>query len=367
MHHKDAIDAAIAQVLEDGAYIMGPQVQLLEERLAAYVGRKHCVTCSNGTDALTLPLMAEGIGPGDAVFTTAFTFFATAEVIALAGATPVFVDIDPDTYNIDCQKLQEAVEKIAAEGKCKPKAVIPVDLFGLPCDFDGVDAVARKFNLLVIEDGAQGFGGSYHGRRVGSLGAYSTTSFFPAKPLGCYGDGGAVFTDDDTKAQLLRSLRVHGKGADKYDNVRIGLNARLDTIQAAILHCKLDLFPGELDARDAAAARYTEHLAGLVKTPVVPTGWTSSWAQYTVLLPADTDRAAVMERMKQDGIPTMIYYGNPMHLQKAFASLGYHEGGFPETEKACKRVLSLPMHPYITTEEIDAVCESLANALHSLD
>ncbi len=341
---QDDVNAGIQRVLEHGKYIMGPEVAEFEAKLAEFCGAKHAITCSNGTDALSLGLMAYDVGPGDAVFTTPFTFFATAEVIALTGATPIFVDIDPRTFNIDPQKLAQEVARVESEGKLNLKGIIPVNLFGLAPDFDGIDAVAKENGLFVLEDTAQGFGGLYKGRVSGSLGDISSTSFFPAKPLGCYGDGGAVFTSDDDLAAKMRSIRVHGQGVDKYDNVRIGLNARFDTMQAAIMLPKLAIFPDEIEARQRVANSYSNALEGLVETPYVPEGYKSVWAQYSVL---SDHRDAIQAALKEARIPSVIYYRIPCHLSKAFEHLGYREGDMPESEKASKRIFSLPMHPYI--------------------
>jgi UDP-2-acetamido-2-deoxy-ribo-hexuluronate aminotransferase len=356
---QDDINAGIQGVLEHGKYIMGPEIAEFESQLAAFCGAKHAITCSNGTDALSLGLMAYDIGPGDAVFTTPFTFFATAEVIALAGATPVFVDIDPKTFNIDPAKLAIEVARIAAEGKLKPRGIIPVNLFGLAPDFDGIDEVAKEHGLFVLEDTAQGFGGLYKGRVSGSLGDISSTSFFPAKPLGCYGDGGAVFTSDDELAAKMRSIRVHGQGTDKYDNVRIGLNARMDTMQAAIMMPKLAIFPEEIQLRQKVAANYTKALSGLVETPYVPEAYTSVWAQYSVL---SDHREALQAALSDAGIPSVIYYRIPCHLSKAFGYLGYKEGDMPESENASKRIFSLPMHPYIE----DGFAETVADVIRKV-
>ena len=353
---QDDINAGIQGVLEHGKYIMGPEITELESQLAAFCGAKHAITCSNGTDALSLGLMAYDIGPGDAVFTTPFTFFATAEVIALAGATPVFVDIDPRTFNIDPVKLEEEVARIVTEGKLKPRGIIPVNLFGLAPDFDAIELVAKQYDLFVLEDTAQGFGGLYKGRISGSLGDVSSTSFFPAKPLGCYGDGGAVFTSNDELATKMRSIRVHGQGLDKYDNIRIGLNARMDTMQAAILMPKLAIFPEEIQLRQKVADSYTQALEGLVETPYVPDGYNSVWAQYSVL---SDHREALQDALKEAGIPSVVYYRIPCHLSKAFEHLGYKEGDMPESEKASKRIFSLPMHPYVEgdfAEKVANVC-----------
>ena len=362
---KNEVDAAVLEAMESGRFIMGPQVVSLEKRLAEYVGKKHCISCSNGTDALTMALMAMNVGEGDAVFTTDFTFFATAETIAMRGATPVFVEIDPVTFNIDPQDLIQKIEQVKKEGKLVPKAISAVDLFGLPADYEKLEQIAKNYGLLLLEDGAQGFGGTQNGRRVCSFGDIATTSFFPAKPLGCYGDGGAVFTDDDGTAAYLKSIRVHGHGEDKYDNVRLGLNARLDTVQAAVLHCKLDVFDKELISRQKAAARYTELLRDIpqVITPKIPQNCTSSYAQYTLMLPDRQTRDRVKEKMAEQGVPTFVYYSKPMHLQTAFHDLGYQVGDFPKSEKACGCVLSLPMHPYLEEEEIQKVCQALKAAL----
>lgn len=353
---KTQIDTAIAKVLQNGNYIMGSEVQELENELARFVGVKHAITCANGTDALTLALMALGIKEGDAVFCPTFTFFATAETVAFENATPVFVDSDEDTFNISAVDLEEQIEKVIAEGKLKPKAIITVDLFGLPADYNAVKKIADKYELKIIEDAAQGFGGTLSGKRAGSFGDISTTSFFPAKPLGCYGDGGAVFTDNDEYASLIKSLRVHGKGKDKYDNVNIGMNSRLDTIQAAVLIEKLKVFPQELDARDKLASHYAEALQGKYKTPVVPAGYFSSWAQYTILT---DNRDSVMKKCKEQDVPTMVYYITCLHLQTAFEKLGYREGDFPVAEKLSKSVLSLPMHPYMTQDIFEKIIKAL--------
>jgi dTDP-4-amino-4,6-dideoxygalactose transaminase len=343
-HLKEKIDQRIHQVLDHGHYIMGPEVAELEAKLAEYVGVKHAITCANGTDALTLAMMVLKVKPGDAIFCPTFTFFATAEVIAYEGATPVFVDSDPDTFNLSPQDLEKQIQRVLAEGKLNLKAIIAVDLFGQPANYPELEAIANKYNMKLVEDAAQGFGGEINGKRAGSFGDIATTSFFPAKPLGCYGDGGAIFTNNDEYAELLKSYRVHGKGSDKYDNVRIGMNSRLDTIQAAILLEKLAVFPAELIARNKVAKTYEQELAGKYKTPQVPAGYFSSWAQYTII--AD-DREATMAEYKAKGIPTMIYYATCLHQQKAFASLGYKAGDLPVAEQLAKVVVSLPMHPYI--------------------
>lgn len=359
-HLKPDIDAAIQSVLVTANFISGAPVTELEEQLASYVGMKHCETCGNGTDALSLVLMAWGIGPGDAVFVPDFTFFASGEVVAHQGATPVFVDVDEDTFNLDPARLEAAIQAVLAEGRLKPKVIIAVDLFGLPADYPRIQAIADKYGLKVLEDGAQGFGGAINGRRACSFGDAATTSFFPAKPLGCYGDGGAIFTDDAELAALINSYKIHGKGSFKYDNVRIGVNSRLDTLQAAILQVKLRAFADtELQAVNDAAAQYTEALKGVVKTPVVPEGFLSSWAQYTITLPADGLRDALQAGLKAQGIPTMVYYPKPMHEQTAFEDVPFTKGSCPVTERLCKRVLALPMHPYLGRETIGAVVSEI--------
>ena len=355
---KPEIDFAIADVIDSSRFISGPQVKELEAQLAGYVGVKHCITCANGTDALTLALMAWGIGKGDAVFVPDFTFFSSGECPAIVGATPIFVDVDERTFNLDPHKLEQAVEQIISEGELKPKAVVAVDLFGLPADYVRIKAVCKKYGLLLLEDGAQGFGGSINGKMACSFGDIATTSFFPAKPLGCYGDGGAIFTDNAEWADLLRSLTVHGKrGNDKYNNIRIGMNSRLDTVQAAILLPKFKAFAEcEIDAVNRAADRYTELFVGSgIVTSQIPEGYVSSWAQYTVQLPIDIDRAKLVEHLKSKGIPAMIYYVKPMHLQGAFEGTRSAVADCTVTERLCKTVLSLPMHPYLTEEEIKTV------------
>lgn len=365
---KSDIDNAIQQVAAAGNYIMGGPVAELEQQLAEYVGVKHCMTCANGTDALTLALKTLGIGKGDAVFVPDFTFFASAEVVALEGATPVFVDVDPRTFNIDTASLKDAIAAVEKEGILKMKAVIAVDLFGLPADFIAVKEIARQHGLYVIEDGAQGFGGHIGDRHACSFGDISTTSFFPAKPLGCYGDGGAVFTDNDEWASLVRSYRVHGKGSDKYDNVRIGMNSRMDTLQAAILQVKLKAFKKhELTAVNNVAAQYTKlinekSIGADVTTPYIPNGYLSSWAQYTLQLNDGGMRTNLQAQMKEVGIPTMVYYPTPMSMQTAFK--GQHTYiDTPNARRLSQYVLSLPMHPYLTDEDINKVVETLLTNL----
>jgi UDP-2-acetamido-2-deoxy-ribo-hexuluronate aminotransferase len=348
-----ALNEGIQRVLAHGQYIMGPEVKELEARLAAYVGVKHAISCSSGTDALLMPLLAYQVGPGDAVFTSPFTFIATAEVIQLLGATPVFVDIDPKTYNLNPAALAAAITALGKNSRTahlRPKGVIPVDLFGQPADYDEIKALAERHGLFVLEDAAQSFGATYKGRRAGALAEVAATSFFPAKPLGGYGDGGAIFTDDDNLAATLRSIRVHGQGVHKYDNVRIGLNGRLDTLQAAILLVKLDIFDQEIADRQRVAQRYSDALGKLVEVPYVAPQCTSVWAQYSVL---SDHRGELQEKLKAAGIPSAVYYPLPLHLQSAFAHLGYREGDFPVSEQAAGRIFSLPMHPYLTEQDQD--------------
>jgi dTDP-4-amino-4,6-dideoxygalactose transaminase len=361
---RTRIDAAIARVLDHGFYILGPEVAAFEANLSAFCGARHAISCANGTDALTLVLMAMGVGPGDAVFVPSFTFAATAEVVAGRGATPVFVDSLPDTYNMDPESLKQGVTRARHLG-LTPRAVIPVDLFGLPADYDSIEPIAAENGLFLLCDAAQSFGASYKGRKVGGIGLATTTSFFPAKPLGCYGDGGAIFTQDDELAAILESLRVHGKGSDKYDNVRIGLNSRLDTIQAAILIEKLAIFPDEIEARNRVAARYNAALAKYAGAPAVPPGVKSVWAQYTLRVPAGR-RDALAAHLKAAGVPTAIYYPKPLHLQTAYQAYPRASGGLPGTERMALEVLSLPMHPYLDEAAQDrivaAVIEGLAGA-----
>jgi len=353
---KPSLDKSLAELFVRQDFILGKDVDILEKRLAEYVGIKHCITCSNGTDALSMPLMLLNIGRGDAVFTTTFTFFSTAEIIAQRGATPILVDCDNDSFNIDPIKLEQAIISVIEKGELTPKMIIPVDLFGLCADYDSINVIAKKYGLYLMEDGAQGFGATYKGAKACSFGDFSTTSFFPAKPLGCYGDGGAIFTNDDDWAKKLRSIRVHGKGKTKYENNILGLNARLDTIQAAALNEKLSIFDDEIVARNEVATQYNNLLGNHIKKPKVPTGYTSVYAQYTIILPQGVDREKLMEKLKSKGIPTMVYYERCMHMQKALDYLGYKQGDFPVAEYISDHALSLPMHPYLTQEEIEQVC-----------
>lgn len=365
---RDDLDAAMQRVASESHYIMGPEVKALESELSAWVGVKHCLTCANGTDALTLALKAWGVGPGDAVFVPDFTFFSSAEVVPLEGATPVFVDVDENTFNIDVIDLESAIQTVLAEGRLTPRVIVGVDLFGRPADWKALRLVADRYGLLLLEDGAQGFGGSLEGRRACSLADIATTSFFPAKPLGCYGDGGAVFTDNDEWASLIESYRVHGKGTFKYDNVRIGMNSRLDTLQAAILQVKFRAFrETELESVNRAAATYSRLLAGVsgVALPPVscPSGFFSSWAQYTIRILAGSEmRYALQAYLKTKDIPSMVYYPTPMHGQTAFASLSVPQGREHKvwtSSRLCDEVLSLPLHPYMSDEDVATVCDAI--------
>lgn len=349
---KGDIDQAIQNVLAAGNYISGTQVIELEKQLAEYAGVKYCITCANGTDALSLALMTWNIGPGDAVFVPDFTFFATGESAAHNGSVPVFVDVDKDSFNMSPVSLEKAIIKVLEEKKLNPKVIVAVDLFGQPADYPEISKIAKKYHLLILEDGAQGFGGRIGKQRACSFGDISTTSFFPAKPLGCYGDGGAVFTDNEEWASLLRSYRIHGKGADKYDNVRIGINSRLDTLQAAILQVKLQAFEKyELEAVNDAAERYSQKLKDVVQIPKIKEGFYSSWAQYSILLDHENIRNSLQVYLKENGIPSMIYYPKPMSQQMAFEGLDSVHIELPVTEQLCRKVLSLPLSPYVQREE----------------
>jgi UDP-2-acetamido-2-deoxy-ribo-hexuluronate aminotransferase len=410
---KGQLDTNIQRVLEHGSYVMGPEVKELENKLASYVGVQHAVACASGTDALLMALMACDIGPGDAVFTTPFTFISTAEVISLLGATPVFVDIDPATYNIDPAKLSSAITALrandpalyplpkapsphpagegttpqsipsppegegvtpqsipsppAGEGKgegvhLRPRCVIPVDLFGLPADYDAITSIARDNGLFIIEDAAQSLGAEYKEKKAGSLGDIGCTSFFPAKPLGAYGDGGMCFTNDDTIAAVLDSIRVHGKGSNKYENTRIGINGRLDTLQAAVLLAKFDIFADEVERRQIVSQRYTTLLSSpsSPRVPYVPPGARSVWAQYSLLAENEGQRAKIMDNLKAEGIPSVIYYPRPLHLQEAFNTLGYKQGDFPVSEDIARRIFSIPMHPYLTEQDQQKIVDAIA-------
>ena len=357
-----SVDEAIARVLAHCQFINGPEVSQLEAALGAFCGAKHVVTCASGTDALLMVLMAKGVGRGDAVFCPSFTFCATGEAVALIGATPVFVDVDEATFNIDMASLKRGIATAKRMG-LKPRGVIPVDLFGQSADHDAIAAVAAAEGLFVLDDAAQGFGASYKGRRLGSIGHATATSFFPAKPLGCFGDGGAIFTDDDELAAALRSVREHGKGSDKYDNVRLGLTARLDTMQAAILIEKLKIFDDEIAARNNIAERYTRGLGNLVKVPRLKSGCTSVWAQYTIRLPKGIDRDAFAVALKAQGVPTAIYYPKSIHQQTAYRHFPVADGGLPASEALSADVISLPMHAYLDEATQDRIIAAVRGAL----
>lgn len=360
MHIKETVDANIQEVINDGNFIQGNQVKELEERLADYVGVKHCITCANGTDALQLALMAWGVGSGDAVFVPDFTFFSSGEVVSAVGATPIFVDVDSDTYNISVNSLIKMIEKVVNDGIYKPRVIVAVDLFGQPADYNELRKTADKYGMYILEDSAQGFGGMLGDKRDCSFGDISTTSFFPAKPLGCYGDGGAIFTDNSEWDELIRSYKVHGKGSSKYDNIRIGMNSRLDTLQAAVLLAKLPVFAcEELENEQKIALKYTEKLKEYVKVPVIRDGFYSSWAQYTIQLKNSKMRDGLQKYLKDLGIPAMVYYQKPMHLQKAFDNSIYNDDDYPNTNRLCDTVLSLPFHPYMSDEDVELVAKSI--------
>lgn len=356
-----AIDDAVARVLNHCQFVMGPEVRAFEAELAAFTGAKQVVTCASGTDALVLPLRGRGIGPGDAVICPSFTFCATAEVAVLVGATPVFVDVNEETFNIDANGIAAAVETAKAQG-LTPKAIIPVDLFGLPADHDAINEAAKAFGLFVIDDAAQSFGATYKGRRLGTGAGATSTSFFPAKPLGCYGDGGAVLTDDAELADAMRSIRIHGHGSDKYDNIRIGLASRLDTIQAAVLSEKLKIFPDEIEARNKVAARYAQGLADVCAVPTVPAGYTSVWAQYTIRIPGGR-RDAFAEALKAEGVPTAIYYPIPLHRQQAYKHFPVGKAGVAVSDRIAAEVISLPMHAYLEADVQDRIIDVVRRAL----
>ncbi len=357
-----AIDHAVKRVLNHAQFINGPEVAELEAQLARYTGAKHVVSCSSGTDALLMVLLAKGIGAGDAVICPAFTFCATGEVVALRGATPIFVDVDRETFNIDPASLKDGIS-LARKLGLKPKAIIPVDLFGLPADHQAIERIAEAEELFILDDAAQSLGASHQGRKLGTFGLATATSFFPAKPLGCFGDGGAIFTNDPGLAEILRSIRVHGQGAHKYDNVRLGMTARLDTIQAAILIEKLKIFDDEIVKRNAVASRYTDALADIVTVPRVPKGNTSVWAQYTVQLPDGANRKEVAAILKGQGVPTMVYYEKPMHQQTAYRSYPKSDEALLVSEKLSRQVISLPMHPYLDRATQDHIIEGVRRAV----
>jgi dTDP-4-amino-4,6-dideoxygalactose transaminase len=356
-----SIDDAVARVLTHCQFIQGPEVAAFEADLAAFCGARHAVGCASGTDALMLVLMAKGIGPGDAVICPAFTFCATAEVVVLVGATPVFADVDAATFNIDAASIKRAIVTAKRHG-LKPKVVIPVDLFGLPADYDAIMAVAKTEDLFVLDDAAQGFGATYKGRKLGTIASATATSFFPSKPLGCYGDGGAVLTDDPAMAEVLKSLRVHGQGADKYDNVRIGVTSRLDSIQAAVLIEKLKIFADEIAMRERIARRYAEGLKDVAIVPLVPEGLASVWAQYTIRLQSG-QREGLVTTLKAQGIPTAIYYPKPLHRLEAYRRFPVVDNGIPVTDRLAEEVVSLPMHPYLDASAQDRVIAAVRGAL----
>ena len=359
---KPQIDKAMQEVLASAGFIMGKQVGELEENLAQYVGTKHCITCANGTDALVLALKVLGIGEGDVVFVPDFTFYASAEAVSAVGAVPVFVDVDKHTFNIDTKDLKLKIQFVKQIKTYTPKAIMAVDLFGLPAPYNELTAIARANNLYIVEDGAQGFGGSIGNKMSCSFGDIATTSFFPAKPLGCYGDGGAVFTNNDEWADMLKSLRMHGKGANKYDNIYVGTNSRLDTLQAAILLVKLRAFAdGELQAVNQVAETYNSGMPAEVKTPFIPSGYTSSWAQYTITLPAEELRNQLQEYLKQQDIPSVVYYPKPLSMQPVYKQLPISVGKCTVADMLSKTVLSLPMHPYLTAEEVEYIIETVQN------
>jgi dTDP-4-amino-4,6-dideoxygalactose transaminase len=355
-----AVDEAIARVLEHGRYIMGPEIAELEAHLAAFCGARHAISCANGTDALALGLMVKGVRPGDAVLVPSFTFVATAEVVAWLGATPLFVDVLPDSFNLDPASLEDGIASARALG-LRPAGAIAVDLFGQPADYDAILPVCAAHGLWLMDDAAQGFGATYRGRRIGEICEITATSFFPAKPLGCYGDGGAVFVDDDDLAAAMRSMRIHGQGQDKYDNVRIGMNGRLDTVQAAILLQKLAIFPDEIEVRQRVAAAYAEGLRDIVRVPKVIAGATSVWAQYTVVL-EEGDRDAIAARLNAAGVPCAIYYPKPLHWQTAYRHYPAASGGLPVSERLAAQVLSLPMHPYLEADLQEFIVRQLRAA-----
>ncbi len=355
---ENEINANIQKVLEHEQFIMGPEVEELERALAKYTGRKYAYTCSSGTDALVIPLMAYELEKTDAVFVPSFTFFASAESVNLAGATPIFVDSKND-FLLDCEDLECRIKKTIAEGKYVPRGIIAVNLFGQVCDFDEIGRIARKYNLFVLEDAAQSMGAARCGRKSGSFGDVSATSFFPAKPLGCYGDGGAIFTDDDELASKIKSIRVHGQGGGRYDNVRIGLNGRMATLQAAILQPKLKILDEEIDLRQKVAEHYTRLLREQFTTPQVLEGNISAWAQYTLLADSEAQRNQIVEGMKDKGIPIMVYYATPLHMQTAYRYLGYADTDVENASGLSKRVFSLPMHPYLNEDEIVDICNQL--------
>ena len=353
---REGLKIRFDRILEHGAYIMGPEVTELEEKLSDYVGVKHTISCSSGTDALLIPLMAWNIGPGDAVFTTPFTYVATAEVISLLGATPIFVDVYKSTFNIDCEKLELAIQNTISEGQLTPKAIIPVDLFGLPARYRLIEEIAKKYDLKVIEDAAQSFGASVGDRKVGTFGDVAATSFYPAKPLGCYGDGGAIFTNNNNLAEKCKAIRIHGTTTDKYNSELIGLNGRLDSMQAAVLLEKLIIFDEELDLRQKISNKYRENMNNC---QYIPDNYKSSHALFSILLQSNQERSEIISKLSKNNIPNVIYYKMPLHLMEAFSSLGNKKGKFPVSEGLSERILSLPMHPYLSEDDVGLVINQI--------
>ena len=353
---RKSLEKRLGTILDHGAYIMGPEVYELEEKLADYCGVKHAISCSSGTDALLIPLIAWGVGPGDAVFTTPFTYVATAEVISLLGATPVFVDVYESTFNIDCEKLENAIKNTIKDGQLTPKAIIPVDLFGVPARYRVIEDIANKYDLKVIEDAAQSFGGSIGNRKVGTFGDVASTSFYPAKPLGCYGDGGAIFTNNDDLAERCKAIRIHGTNSDKYNSEVIGLNGRLDSMQAAVLLEKLTIFDEELEMRNKVNDHYRKYLNN---AQYIPENYNSAHALFSITLGSNKKREEVVQRLTSNNIPSVVYYKYPIHLMTGFAYLGYKIGDFPISEQLSQTIVSLPMHPYLHQREIDQVIESI--------
>lgn len=364
-NNRNAINMAVQEVMANGQFIGGEPIKQLEDKLADYVGVKHCISCANGTDALQLALMSWGVGVGDAVFVPDFTFFSTAEVVPWVGATPIFVDVEQDTYNISVKSLEKAIQKVLDEGKLIPRVVISVDLYGQPADYPQIRKITEKYSLLLLEDGAQGLGGRIGEKKACSFGDISTTSFFPGKPFGCYGDGGAIFTDNDEWAELVYSYKVHGKGKNKYDNIRIGLNSRLDTIQAAILLAKFDLFISEeLDKVNSIATQYSLKLHNFVKVPTISKDFFSNWAMYTIRLRNESQRNSIQSYLREHNIPSMIYYSKPLHMQKAFQNIPLYDCEITNICTLCNTVLSLPIHPFLTCDEVDRVCEKIIDVIH---
>ncbi|MFR6257502.1 MAG: DegT/DnrJ/EryC1/StrS family aminotransferase [Anaerovoracaceae bacterium] len=360
---EDKVKDGLFNVLEHKKFIMGSEVSALEERLANYVGVKNVICCASGTDALTIPLRAYDVTENDAIFVPSFTFFASAESISLAGANPVFVDCEEDTFNMSASSLKEAIAYIKKEGRLNPKGIIAVDLFGLPANFQEIQNIADENDMFLLEDAAQGFGGRIGAKKACSFGNISATSFFPAKPLGCYGDGGAIFTDDDELADRIRSIHIHGQGSDKYDNIRLGLNSRLDTMQAVILDAKLDIFDDELDKRNRIANKYKELLDGIICTPDIPDGFYSSWAQFTLRIKEGQSREEIIKHMKELGVPTAVYYPIPVHLSSAYLGIRDNQIRLPNTEKLSKQVFSIPMHPYLKDEEVIKICDAVRKSI----